>query len=470
MPPFSKHDNTVQTPPATRRQFLQSTLAAGGAGLALSDVLRLRASQPLAESRDTAVIQVWLGGGPSQFETFDPKPLAPAEIRGPYDSPIATRLPGIRFCQMLPRTAQVVDRAAIIRSVTHSTNGHFVAAHWCSTGYMGENNVASHPSAGAIASEFQRRSASGMPPYVLLSEDQTRNLNIGAVMGAGDLGSKHEPFTILQDPFETSFDNKRLIRATESLQLATDMTVDRMDDRRSLLKQVDKLSRRLDSQGQLNGVDQFHRAAFDLVTSGRAKRAFDLSDESAATRELYGQHRWGKMALLARRLVESGVTFVTINTAPDSLCWDWHLNIVNDNRPADGSNGPSRGMDISGPALDQMISALVTDIYARGLDKKVLLVVWGEFGRTPRVNATGGRDHWGALMSTLVAGGGYQVGQVIGESSAKGEIPTDRPIAPTDVLATMYRHLGIDPTQHTVTRQGRPIPLLPDGEPIRELL
>lgn len=176
------------------------------------------------------------------------------------------------------------------------------------------------------------------------------------------------------------------------------------------------------------------------------------------------------MALLARRLVEAGVTFVTLNTAPDSLCWDWHRHIVNDNRPADGSDCSTRGMDISGPPLDQMLSTLIADLYERGLDHKVLLVVWGEFGRTPRVNATGGRDHWGSLMSILMAGGGLKVGQVIGTSNANGEVPSSRPVSPTDVLATIYRHLGIDLTQHTVTNAGRPIPILPDGAPIAELL
>ena len=176
------------------------------------------------------------------------------------------------------------------------------------------------------------------------------------------------------------------------------------------------------------------------------------------------------MGLLARRLVEAGVTFVTMSTAPDSLCWDWHLNIVNDDRPADGSNGPSRGMDISGPPLDQMLAALISDLYERGLDKKVLLIVWGEFGRTPRVNKTGGRDHWGSLMSILLSGGGLNVGQVIGTSTKTGDVPSNRPVSPTDVLATMYRHLGIDTTQHTVTNAGRPIPILPDGKPIHELI
>jgi len=241
-------------------------------------------------------------------------------------------------------------------------------------------------------------------------------------------------------------------------------------DRQSLLASLDRLARDVDATGALAGVDDFNRTALQMVTSGEARLAFDLSRESKQTRDMYGSHRWGKMELLARRLVEAGVTFVTLNTAPDSLCWDWHRNIVNDHRSADGSDGPNREMDVTGPPLDQMISALVTDLYQRGLDRKVLLVVWGEFGRTPRVNKTGGRDHWGALMSILMAGGGLKVGQVIGASNDKGEVPIDRPVRPTDVLATIYRHLGIDPTLHTVAREGRPVPVLPDGKPIRELI
>ncbi|HAY78702.1 MAG TPA: DUF1501 domain-containing protein [Planctomycetaceae bacterium] len=454
----------------TRRQFLRTSVMAGGAGLSLGDVLQLRAANgDPSVAKDTAVIQIWLGGGPSQFETFDPKPDTSEEIRGPY-SPIATRWPGVSFCEMLPKTAQIADKTAIIRSVSHTTNGHFVGAHWLSTGYIGENNRASRPSVGSVVSHLQSDSKRALPPYVLISEEQTRNPNIGEVMGAGHLGARHEPFTILQDPFQTPFDDQRLRRDIACLKLADDVTLRRVDDRKSLLARVDRLARGIDRSGEIEAADEFNRAALNIITSGKARQAFDLTQESAATLKLYGQHRWGKMALLARRLVESGVSFVTINTAPDSLCWDWHLNIVNDDRPADGSQGPSRGMDISGPPLDQMITALVTDIYQRGLDKKVLLVVWGEFGRTPRVNKTGGRDHWGSLMSILMAGGGLKVNQVIGSSSKKGEVPTDRPVAPTDVLATVYRHLGINTRQHTLTPQGRPIPILPDGEPIRELI
>jgi hypothetical protein len=455
----------------SRRRFLQSSLVAGGAGLALGDVLRLKAAAANgAEPRsDTAVIQVWLGGGPSQFETFDPKPTAPSEFRGPY-SAISTRLPGVSFCEMMPRTALVVDRASIIRSVTHTTNGHFVGAHWCATGYPGNTGRATHPSAGAISSQFRGANRSGLPGYVLISQEQTRNPEIGEVMGAGHLGVNHSPFTVLQDPFCDEFEPQKVRQATASLQLADDITLERAKDRRLLLAGVDRLARNVDVTGTIAGVDRFTGAALEMVATGEARRAFDLSRESDQTRDMYGRHRWGQMALLARRLVEAGVTFVTLNTAPDSLCWDWHRNIVNDHRPADGSDGPNRGMDVTGPPLDQMISALVTDLYQRGLDRKVLLVVWGEFGRTPRVNITGGRDHWGALMSILLAGGGLKTGNVLGASNDKGEVPIDRPVSPGDVLATIYRHLGIDPGLQTITPAGRPIPVLSHGEPIRELI
>lgn len=457
--------------PKLRRRLLQAVLSAGGAGISLANILR---QQAFAESTgkstaDTSVIQIWLGGGPSQFETFDPKPDAPIEIRGPY-SAIQTKLPGILFCEKLPRTAMVLDRAAVIRTVRHATNGHFVGAHWCSTGYSGDLNRSTHPSSGAIASRFRGAVNLGVPAYVLLSEEQTRNPEIATVMGAAYLGSQHAPFTILQDPFQKSFQQDKVLLASSSLKLADDFTLSRVADRRSLLRGLDRFARQADVIRAMDGIDSFTQSAFDMLTSGAARRAFDLNEESLATRDRYGRHRWGQMGLLARRLVESGVTFVTLNTAPDSLCWDWHRNIVNDNRPTDGSDGPTRGMDISGPPLDQMLSALIADLYERGLDRKVLLVVWGEFGRTPRVNPTGGRDHWGSLMSILMAGGGLKVGQVIGNSNANGEVPASRPVSPTDVLATIYRHLGIELTRHTVTNAGRPIPLLPDGAPISELL
>jgi hypothetical protein len=442
-------------------------------GLSLGDVLRLKSLGAQVPNRhrapDTSVIQIWLGGGPSQFETFDPKPAAPVEFRGPY-SAIQTKLPGVLFCETMPRTAQVLDRAAIIRTLTHTTNGHFVGAHWCSTGYAGTTGRSTHPSAGALVSRFRGPRRPGLPGYVLLSEDQTRNPEIGTVMGPAYLGVQHSPFTVKQDSFRREFQPERIHAAISNLKLADDVTLERVGDRRALLTELDRFSRQTDATRTMHGIDQFNRQALEMVTSGAARQAFDLNREPAAVRERFGRHRWGQMGLLARRLVEAGVTFVTLSTAPDSLCWDWHRNIVDDNRPADGSDGPTRGMNISGPPLDQMLSALIDDLYDRGLDKKVMLIVWGEFGRTPRVNKTGGRDHWGSLMSVLMAGGGLKVGQVLGTSSSKGEVPTHRPVGPTEVLATLYRHLGIETDWQTVNNAGRPIPILPDGKPIAELI
>ena len=312
---------------------------------------------------------------PSQFETFDPKPAAPAEIRGPYAS-INTKLPGVRFCEKLPLTAQVADRAAIIRTVSHATNGHFVGCHWCSTGYPGLAGRTTHPSSGSIASNFRGSVRPGLPPYVLLSEEQTRNPVIATVMGPGYLGSGRGPFTILQDPFQLQYQPNRVLAATSNLKLADDVTLARVSDRRSLLAELDRFARSADAARTMAAIDHFNQHALDMVTSGTARRAFDLNQETPTTRDRYGRHHWGQMGLLARRLVEAGVTFVTMSTAPDSLCWDWHRNIVNDNRPADGSDGPSRGMDVSGPPLDQMLSALIADLYERGLDKRILLIVW----------------------------------------------------------------------------------------------
>ncbi len=455
----------------SRRRFLECSLLAGGAGLTLADVLRLQAASASSgrSKTDTAVIQIWLGGGPSQFETFDPKPEAPREIRGPYGV-IPTKYPGVLFCEMMPKTARVLDRAAIIRTVTHTTNGHLVGARWLSTGYFDTIGGMPRPSVGSIVASTHGPNHPGLPAYVLISEEQKRNLDIGSVTGPGYLGTRHAAFTIKQDPYTYEYRKDKTHLATANLQLANDITLERITSRRALWADLDRFARVADASQQLQGADQFHRAALRMVVSGEARDAFDLTLESEATRKLYGSHRWGQMALLARRLVEAGTTFVTLSTAPDSLCWDWHLNIIDDKRPANGSNGPSRGMNISGPPLDQMVSALVTDIYQRGLDKKVLLLVWGEFGRTPRINKTGGRDHWGALMSILMAGGGLRVDQVIGASNRNGEVPIERPIKPTDVLATVYRHLGIDWSQHTVDTQGRPHRIIPDGEPIKELI
>lgn len=452
-----------------RRRFLSASLSAGGAGLALGDILRLRAAAHQGPGvADTSVIQIWLGGGPSQFETFDPKPLAPSEIRGPYRA-ISSKLPGVPVCEMMPLTAQVLDRTAIIRSFTHPYDDHFGVTRWCLAGRKEPDNSQAHPSVGSIASRYRGPREPGMPPYVMLSEEPVMHHHLFDAMGPGYLGVTHAPFAVLQDPYPGDFQIDRLKSAAGNLELANDVTLDRIHDRQSLYAHLDRLPRRLEAQPVQAGLDPFSRLALDLVTSGKARRAFDLAEESAATRERYGTHRWGQMALLARRLVEAGVTFVTLNTAPDCLRWDWHVSITKENRPQPDPGGPNVGMEHSGPPLDRALSALIADLSERELCRNVLLVVWGEFGRSPRINVTGGREHWPRLGSVLLAGAGLKTGQVIGASSTDGGVPTDRPIGPSDVLATLYKHLGIDPEQNAVNLQGRPIPLLPDGRPIDEV-
>ena len=451
----------------TRRRWLQASLIAGGCGLSLPDVLRLQAASNPGTKPDTAVIQVWLGGGPSQFETFDPKPDAPREIRGPFAA-IESKLPGALVCEKLPLTATILDRCAVIRSFTHSTDDHFIATHWCATGYPGTANRPSHPSSGALASYFRGANQPGMPAYALL-QDTGRGSEIEQCMGTGHLGLSHGPFTLVQDWMKDEFQDEELRLATTNLKLADDLTLDRVSDRRSLLASLDRLPRGIERASRnMSQVDEFGRSALNMVMSGQARRAYQLDQESVSIRRRYGSHRWGQMGLLARRLVEAGVTFVTLNLAPDSLCWDWHRNIVEHRGAPD--DGLGRGMNLNGPPLDELLHGLIHDLYDRGLDQKVLLVVWGEFGRTPRINNTGGRDHWGKLGNLLLVGGGLKMGQVIGRSSPHGEFPAERPIGPTDILAMVYRHLGISPDLQTINAAGRPIPVLPDGQVISELL
>ncbi|MGI8979335.1 MAG: DUF1501 domain-containing protein [Pirellulaceae bacterium] len=453
----------------SRRRFLSASLLSGGAGLVLGDILRLRslAAEQGTVSPDTAVIQIWLGGGPSQFETFDPKPLAPVEIRGPYKA-ISSKLAGAPVCEMLPLTAGVLDKTAIVRSFTHPFDDHFGVTRWCLAGRREPDNSNAYPSVGSIASRFRGPRQPGMPPYVMLSEEPVMHHHLFDAMGAGYLGVAHSPFSVLQDPYATEFQQERLKKATGSFELANDVTLDRIGDRKSLLAHLGRLQRRADSKEVQEGLDPYQRLALDLITSEKARRAFELQQESAATREKYGSHRWGQMALLARRLVEAGVTFVTLNTAPDCLRWDWHVSVTRETRAQPDPGGPNVGMEHSGPPLDRALSALIADLSERELCRKVLLVVWGEFGRSPRINTTGGRDHWPKLGSVLLAGGGLKMGQLIGASSPDGGLPTERPVSPSDVLATLYKHLGIDPKQKIVT-QGRPIPLLPEGKAIEEL-
>jgi len=438
-----------------RRAFLATTVAAGGVGLSLPTLLQSRAAAATASippdkiagqlPRDTAVIQVWLGGGPTQFETYDPKPLAPSEYRGPF-RPIDTRLPGVQFCETLPRHAQIADKLAILRSVYHNSGDHDAGMYFCVTGKATKNQ----PSTGSFAARIRGPNQPGLPPYVHLGFQPTTNLVFVPNFKASYLGGGVDPFYITDDPADQKF-------RVPNLQLADGVTLDRLGERRALLAHFDRLRNQADRTGAMGSMDQFGRAAFDMVTGAKAREAFDLNQESVATRERYGLHRWGQSCLLARRLVEAGVTFITVNLDPHSFTFDMH-------------SGIEGGMKSAGPRMDSAIPSLIEDLYPRGLDRRVLVIVWGEFGRTPQVNSSGGRDHWGQVMSVAMSGGGLKVGQVIGSSNSKGEVPKDRPLTPYDVVATMYRHLGIDPSMAFNDHSGRPVPLLNEGTVIEELV
>jgi hypothetical protein len=414
----------------TRRDLIRvGTLGLGG--LTLPTLLRARASAARSSSETpnhkTSVIFVELAGGPTHIETYDPKPAAPAEYRGPLDT-IATNVAGVHFSQLMAQQAQIMDKLAILRAVTHTSSSHGTSAHLTQTGYYlrdprkRENDM---PCAGAVTAQVRGANAAGIPSYVAIPQA----MRFGR---PAYLGKRFSPFETGGDPASSKFE-------VNNLNLNAALSLERLTDRRALLTALDCQRRIADSEGVASSVDHFSREAYELVTGGRARLAFNIEAENARTRDRYGRHTTGQSLLLARRLVESGVTFVTVRVGG----WDDHVQI-------------EQRMKEKGPAYDQGFAALVSDLHERGLDRDVLVVAMGEFGRTPRINANAGRDHWGTVMSVVLAGGGLKVGQVIGSSSSKGETPQDLPYRPENILAVVYRHLGIDPRMTFPDFSGRP--------------
>ena len=436
----------------SRRSFLtataKSTVALGGLGLPMSQLMALQ-SGSASPPKDTAIIQIWLGGGISQHESWDPKPEASSAVRGPWGT-IPTGHPGVRFCELLPLQAKMTDKFVVVRSFRHAVGDHGGGTTICATG----RRAAGNPSFGSVAAKLHGANGFGVPSYVQFKPITNRNPAFQLSFNAQFLGGSYNPFEILGDPNSESFN-------IPDLELAQGVTTSRMAERQSLVSGLDRLARFADTSSEVASLDFFQRSALELLTSQRTREAFDLSLEDPKVRDRYGRHRWGQSALMARRLVEAGVTFVTINTAPDSILWDIHggeAGVVGDT------------MQQLNGRMDQLVTALITDLYERGLDKRVLLVVWGEFGRTPIINPRAGRDHWPNVGSLLLSGGGFRMGQVLGASDDVGGEPTERPISPQDVLATMYRHLGIDPREYVYTLDDRPVPILEEGELIHELV
>ena len=436
----------------SRRSFVQLG-AAGLASLGLPELTRMKEASARCgrATKDTRVILIWLDGGPSHLDLYDMKPNAPAEYRGMW-RPVRTNVPGMEITELLPRQARLADKFSIIRSISHNDGEHFSAAHRMLTGRPGPNagdRPSRYPSIGSIATRVTGSRRPSLPPYVSIPQASSIGQRPG-YFGAHYLGQAY-------DPFETEGDPNREGFVVRNLELAPGLSIDRMDDRRSLLRNLDTLRRAGDVQGQFDAMDTFEQKAYELVTGVDVRRAFDLSNESKALRDRYGRNTWGQSTLLARRLAEAGVTFTTVLMAG----WDHHWNLKG-------------GMEEYLPKLDAAVATLFEDLTSRGLLEKVCVVIFGEFSRTPRMNdgsgqGTPGRDHWGNSMSVVMGGGGLKGGVVVGSTDAKGEAPVDRPLTPQDFHATLYQVLGVDPYVQFPNLAGRPVPAIDHGEAIKVL-
>ena len=441
----------------SRRNFVQAGVLGLG-GLTLPQFLARSAAaagQPrlIPGCEGTSVILLWMSGGPGHHETWDPKPAAVDQFRGPFGA-IQTSVPGVLFSETLPESAQVMDKLAILRSVRHGSGDHTKGNHWMLTGFEGpdfnkpDNQIQRRPSLGSAVARVRGSNQPGMPAYAAAPHLRggTDNLFHYSIY----LGGSANPFVVNSNPNAADY-------RVRDLSLAGGLTFDRLQDRRSLLATFDAQQRQIEEP--LRNLDGYYQSAFDLLTSPRVREAFDVNAESPALRDVYGRHEFGQSALLARRLVERGVTFVTVNTQP----WDHHGT---SNRYA-----TAEGAKLLLPPFDRALAALVRDLVDRGLYEKTLIVAMGEFGRTPRMNDAAGRDHWGHTFSVLMGGGRMPGGTIVGASDSHGAYVAERPLSPEDVAATVYHHLGMDGRQLSFPdRTGRPLYLVETGEPIRELV
>ncbi len=441
-----------------RRSFLRLGVA-GMASAGLGAVLRAKELSAAAGAarKDTSVILLWLDGGPGHMDMYDMKPEAPAEYRGIW-SPIATNVPGMQVTELFPLQAKIADRFSVVRSLHHNSGDHFTGGHWMLTGrdgVSGANTAGKYPFFGSIATRVSGPRQTGMPANVAVPYASSIGLRPG-YFGGNYLGPQENPFETEGDPSAKNFQ-------VRNIGLQGNLTIERLENRRQLASQFDTLRRGMEQSRTVAAMDKFDLQAFEMVTGEKARQAFDISREEEATRDLYGRHAWGQSVLLARRLVEAGTTFVTCHFGG----WDHHWDL-------------QKGMENYLPKVDQAVHGLFTDLTRRGLYDKVLVVLCGEFSRTPKMNnggnggpplsmGTPGRDHWGNAMFCLLGGGGVKGGRLVGSTNRLGEVPQDRPLRPGDIHHTIYQVLGVDPHIHFPNLQGRPVPAIDHGEPIAEL-
>jgi hypothetical protein len=431
-----------------RRAFLKvGTLSV--LGLSLSDYLRLAEAQGVKTARAKSVILIYTMGGISHHDSFDPKPNAAAEIRGEFKT-ISTKLPGVHFTEQIPLLAQTADTFALIRSVVHTQTDHGVAAYFLLRGYpqgnpredRPENQHSTYPTIGShVARLFGWRD--GMPPYVCVPGlSYLAQINYYT---AGWMGRAYDPFVLRSDPSQSTYE-------VRDLAPPSGISSARANRRASLAQAMDYVTRLFEASPDAKSMTTYYEKAYNILSAGTARRAFDLSAETSKVRDAYGRTRLGQSCLLARRLVEADVPFVTV----DDDGWDHHSSIF-------------PGLKQRLPELDRCLTTLLTDLRERGLLETTLVTLLTDFGRTPKINSSAGRDHWPNVFSVLFAGAGIPGGQVIGASDAIGAEPTERAITPKDIAATLYHFLGIDPFQEYMTPEGRPLKVLDEGEVIREL-
>ncbi len=437
----------------SRRDCLQLGLAAALGG-GLVDLLRLRgiasthgdgSTAPRSAQRATSCILIWMDGGPTHYETFDPKPDAPKEIRGDYQ-PIATKVPGVFFSQHMKRLASIADKLAVVRSIRHDQGNHGAGNHYMMTGAPPRIPVGCgafvsfHPSLGSVTA-CERGATGGLPAYFSMP-------NMSRSGGPNFLGAKFAPFVVSDNPNTAEF-------RVRDVALPRGLDGERFEGRRELRKDVDRFLRVTEKVAgdPVNELDEYYDQGYSLVSSKEAQQAFDIQSEPDKVRDAYGRTPFGQRALLARRLVEAGVPFITLYEGG----WDHHSEIF-------------KGLDQKLPPFENAIAALIEDLDQRGLLNNTLVVALGEFGRTPKVNDRGGRDHWSNAMSVMFAGCGTPGGVVVGATDRQGYAATDRILSPENFASTVYLKLGIDPGKILYTPQGRPAHLVSDPTPIAELM
>ncbi len=421
---------------ATRRDFLKiGTL--GLVGLTLPEVLRMQevAAAP-KPAKAKAVILMWMGGGPSHIDTWDPKPQAPAEYRGEFKA-LTVKGGGFQVSEHLPKMAEQGDKFSVLNSVTHPEGAHERGTTYMLTGYRAIPGF-EYPGFGSVVAKEQGWQKN-MPPYVAVP-------GVVGEAGPGYLGADGSPFSA-GDPGGGSYQVRDIV-------LPQGVGEDRLSRRREFLAAADSMVRTGKANDPVTGVDKFYDRAYEMVTSAHVRKAFDLNQEPAALRDRYGRNSLGQGLLLARRLIESGVRFVSVSRGG----WDNHGGIFN----------ALRRQRL--PELDSGFATLLADLSDRGMLDETQIIWMGEFGRTPRINMTGGRDHWPKVMSVVMAGGGLKGGVAVGKSNSKGEEPAERPIKPEDIAFTMFESLGIDPGKIYHTPTGRPIRIAQDGHAVKELL